>query len=520
MEVAAVHGSIMGRQHRKVKTLKEEIVRMEEADKVIKFVETFLTLGHSFLGQPFTLLPFQREVIQDIYRADEDGKRLRRTYLLGLPRKNGKSQLGAALALYHLIGDKHDSAPQVISAAGDRAQARLVFDEACRMVRMSPDLSEICTVMRNEIRCNLNKGVYKAVSADAGLQQGLNPSFVVFDELHVFKNSDLFDALTLGSAARRSPLTLVISTAGYDLESPLGRLYQTGLRTDGHILNGVPQKAENVELSFGMSWYGPTVPEMQDEAWSHADPLTWRRHNPAWSIMPNPEAEFKSALNQTHESAFIRYRLNGWTSSANAFLPAGAWDSLKSDRKLREREEVILGFDGAWKGDSTALVAIALEDFHLSVLGHWEAPPNDPDWRTPAPEVEQAVLQAMDRFTVRELVADPWRFEQSLLRLQDDHGAPLLEFPTNSRARMIPATGGFYQAVMDGLLSHDGDPALARHLANAVVRETPAGALVTKEYKSSRNHIDLAVAAIIGLERARRWREEAPASDDAPILIL
>lgn len=494
---------------------------MNEAEKVIKFIETFLTLGHSFLGQPFKLLPFQLDVIRDIYRTTDEGHRKHRTYILGLPRKNGKSQLGAALALYHLIGDSHDSAPQVISAAGDRAQARLVFDEARRMVEMSPELSEACDVFRNEIRCKHNRGVYKAVSADAGLQHGLNPSFVIFDELHVFKNSDLFDALTLGSAARRSPLTLVISTAGYDLESPLGRLYQVGLRTDGHIINGVPLRGEEPHTTLGMTWWGPTLEDMQSEAWSHEDPITWRRCNPAWPIMPNPDEEFRTALNQTHESAFIRYRLNGWTSSATAFLPAGAWATLAiDDRTLREHEEVVLGFDGAWKGDSTALVAVSLDDFHVEVLGHWEAPPNDPDWRTPAPEVEKCILMAMEHFTVRELVADPWRFEQSLLRLQDVHGAPLLEFPTNSRARMIPATGGFYQAVMDTEISHDGNPALARHLANAVMKETTGGAYVTKEFKSSRNHIDLAVAAIIAVERARMWRQEEPLSNESPLLII
>ena len=143
---------------------------MTEAERVIDFIEKFLTLGHTFLGEPFRLLPFQKDVIGDIYKEDDDGERLRRLYLLGLPRKNGKSQLGAAIALYHLVAAPHDPSPQVISAAADRAQARLVFDEARRMVDMSPALSEICTVLRTEIRCNINRGTYQAVSADAGLQ--------------------------------------------------------------------------------------------------------------------------------------------------------------------------------------------------------------------------------------------------------------------------------------------------------------------------------------------------------------
>jgi len=493
-----------------------------EAEKICRFIERFLTLGGSFLGQPFRLEDFQRDVIGDIYLPGPDGRRARRRYLLGLARKNTKSELGSALASYHLVGDRHDSAPQVYSVAGDRQQGRVVFEETKRMIAMAPALAEVCQIFRNEIRCKLNDGVYRVLSADAGLAQGLNPSFVVFDELHIHKSSDLLDAMALGSAQRHSPLMLVISTAGYDLESPLGRMYQYGLRVDGHRIRGVPQRGETVDPSFGMTWWGPTLEEMMGEGWSHEDPLVWRRNNPAWPIMPNPDEDFKSAVNVTHESAFIRFRLNGWTTAASAFLPAGAWAALETEtgRKLADREEVVLGFDGAWRGDSTGLVAVSLEDFHLEVLGHWEAPPNDPDWRTPAPDVEARILEAVDRFTVRELAADPWRFEQSLLRLQDEHGVPLLEYPTNSRARMIPATGGFYQAVMDGVISHDGDPALARHLANAVMKETPQGALITKEYRASRNHIDLAVAAIIAVERARRWRKESPASDESPLLIL
>lgn len=490
-----------------------------EAEKVKGFIQGFLSLGHSFLGQPFELLPFQEQLIDDMYR-EVDGKRARRTYVVGLPRKSGKSQLGAALALYHLIGDRYDSAPQVISAAGDRAQARLVFDEARRMVQMSPELSEICTVFKNEIRCNINQGVYKAVSADAGLQQGLNPSFVVFDELHVFKNADLFDALTLGSAARRSPLTLVISTAGYDLESPLGVLYEQGRKTDGHLMNGIEQRGERANPAFGMCWWGPTREDMAVEGWRHDDPDVWERFNPAWAIMPNPVEEFTQACLQTHESAFIRYRLNGWTSAAEAFLPAGAWEACETDRRLEEHEEVVLGFDGAWKGDSTALVAVSIADFHVEVLGIWEAPENDPDWRTPAVEVEEAIREACARFTVRELAADPWRFEQSLLKLLDE-GVPVVEFPTNSRQRMNPATVGFYQAVMDGEISHSGNLVLKRHLDNCILKESPQGAVITKEYKSSRRHIDAAVAAVVGVARARSWREEEIViHEDAPILAL
>jgi phage terminase large subunit-like protein len=166
------------------------------------------------------------------------------------------------------------------------------------------------------------------------------------------------------------------------------------------------------------------------------------------------------------------------------------------------------------------LVAVAVSDFHIEVLGSWEAPEGDPDWRTPASDVEDAIREACERFTVRELAADPWRFEQSLLKLLEE-GVPVVEFPTNSRARMNPATVGFYQAVMDGEVSHNGDLTLKRHLDNCILKESPQGAVITKEYRSSRRFIDLAVAVVIGVARARSWRdEEIVIHDDAPILAL
>ena len=475
---------------------------MSQAERVIKFIETFLTFGHSYAGQPFVLEPFQRETLEDMYVTDDAGMRLRRTYILGLARKNGKSQVGAAIALYHLIADDADAAPQVISAAGDRAQARLVFDEARRMVLASPDLSKVCEVYRGEIRCTLNGGTYKAVSADAGLQQGLNPSCVIFDELHVFKNPELYEALTLGSATRRSPLTVVISTAGYDLDTPLGRLYSYGLRVDGHRLNGVARKGEVKDPSFGMTWYGPEPGEEFDPA----DPETWKRFNPLYEKLN--AADFETAHSTTHESAFIRYRLNGWTTAQSAFLPRGTWDGLAlPERKLAPKELVVLGFDGAWKGDSTGLVAVSLEDFHIEVLGHWEAPEGDQHWRTPVAEVEDRIREALDHFSVRELAADPYRFEQSLQTLEQE-GAPVVEFTTNSRQRMTQATQAFYDAAVDGDMTHDGSPALARHMANAVLKETPVGAYVTKEHGASKRHIDLAVATIVGHYRARMHTAE------------
>jgi len=140
-----------------------------------------------------------------------------RRSLVGLSRKNGKSLLGSLCALYQLI--EGEPGAEVYSAAGDRQQARVVFNEAKWQITQSPALSGVCKVYRDVIEVPSTGAIYRVLSSDAKLQQGLNPSCVVFDELHVQRDSELWDALTLGSGARKDPMIVAITTAGFDLLS-------------------------------------------------------------------------------------------------------------------------------------------------------------------------------------------------------------------------------------------------------------------------------------------------------------
>jgi hypothetical protein len=178
---------------------------------------------------------------------------------------------------------------------------------------------------------------------------------------------------------------------------------------------------------------------------------------------------------------------------------------------------VVLGFDGSWKGDSTALVACRVRDLKVFVLGHWEAPADDVHWRVPMADVRDALHEALDVYRVRNLVADPYRWEETLDNLEAD-GFPVEAFPTNSLKRMIPATQAVYDACRDGRLCHDGNPALARHIGNAVLREDKNGARVTKEYAASRRKIDLAIAMILAVHGAVMWREDNGTQVDTAIV--
>tara|TARA_R110000803_G_scaffold59494_1_gene118107 strand:+ start:2499 stop:3881 length:1383 start_codon:yes stop_codon:yes gene_type:complete len=460
------------------------------------------------LGKPFDVLPFQRDIIEKIYSVDDEGKRVVRTAVIGLPRKNAKSTLVAALCVYGLIADTSDASPVVIAAAGDRQQARLVHDEIKRMILASEELSSVCVVQRNEIRCTLNNGVCRVVSADAGLQQGLNPSLVVVDEYHVHKNSELFDALTLGSATRNQPLSLVISTAGWDLESPLGQLYRYGRKVESGEID---------DPSFAFVWHGPD----DNVEYDVSDREVWEECNPAWDHFLNHD-DFESTFKRTPAAAFTRYRLNGWTATANHWLPTGVFESCAAERRLETGERIILGFDGAWMSDSTALVAVTLDDEgprHLEVIGCWEKPDDQhaQGWRTPIHEVEQLIRESFEKYSVAVLLADPWRWEQTLQALADE-GYPVVEFPTGSVQRMTQATQAMYDAIIDGNLTHNGDPQLLRHFLNCHLKEDARGARIMKDHRGSSKKIDLAVASIMAHHQALTWRDDTSAEPQMLVL--
>jgi len=474
-----------------------------KGDHVIRFAEQFLTLNGSYAGQPFEPLPWAKDFIRDLYRINPDtGRRQFRTYLLGVPRKNAKSTLAAGIAAYQLIVDRSDPEPQIICAAGDRDQARLVFNMAKRMIQANPNLDALCTIHKNQITNNETGGIFRVVSADAGASHGLNPSTVIVDEYHVHKNDALFTALTTGSAMRNEPLIIVISTAGFDLDSPLGQLYQYGRKVES---------GEVEDPTFGFTWHGPTEGEDIDPY----DEALWEKFNPSWELM-NLE-EFRSASRHTAESEFVRFRLNGWTATQDAWLPAGVWaDCLDTDKALEDGDRIIVGFDGAYGGDCTCLVGVRVSDLHLETLALWENP-GEKTWRTPIAAVEDAIREACERFTVQEVVADPYFFQVSLQKLEDE-GLPIIEFPTNG-TRMAGPTKTFFDAVLDQELTHNGDQALARHISNTQLKQDSRGSRITKEYRSSSRHIDLTIAAVIALGRARAWREQESPPESRVILL-
>jgi phage terminase large subunit-like protein len=189
------------------------------------------------------------------------------------------------------------------------------------------------------------------------------------------------------------------------------------------------------------------------------------------------------------------------------------WAAVADPRHaLHDGAVVVLGLDGSFSQDCTALVGCTVGDApHLFVVGVWENPrPGDDTFRIDVQEVEHTIRQACRRWNVLEVTADPYRWTRTLQVLADER-IPVSEFP-QSPSRMTPATTALYEAVVNVVLTHDGDARLARHVANAVLKADSRGTRLVKEHKDSRRRIDLAVAAVMAHERARHHASQPRAA--------
>lgn len=449
-------------------------------------------------GELLSLRPWQRQLFGHLLARRPDRRYRHRQALIGVARKNGKSALGSALGLGGLL--LGPAGGEVYSCAADKEQARIVFGTARRMVELDSELSSILKLYRDVIEYRETGAIYRVLSAEAYTKEGLNPHLVLFDEVHAQPNRELWDVMALAMGARLEPLLVGITTAGVKADST-GQdslcygMYQYGKRVAAGELE---------DPSFFMAWWEPRNPEAD-----HRLESTQREANPGFDDLVSAE-DFRSAVLRTPEAEYRTKRCNQWVSTAQAWLPSGAWDSCTEERSVPDGVDVVLGFDGSYNNDSTALVVVELGDKpHIDVVECWERPVTaDDSWKVPIFAVEDAIRQACRRWSVREVACDPARWARSM-QLLEDEGLPIVEYP-QSAERMVPATQRLYEAVLNHTITHSGDPRLARHIANCVLRINQRGAQLAKETKTSSRKIDLAVATVVGLDRASQ-RQEAEA---------
>lgn len=478
-----------------------------DGDNVAEFIETFCRVTKQSFAAPagelIVLRPWQKQLLNGLYARRVDGRLKHRTALIGMPRKSGKSALLSGMTLHHLIMGAPGSEAYAVAASRD--QARIIFETSKQMLRLDPELAETCTIYRDVIENKLTKSTFKVLASEAPQLEGLSPSFVAFDELHAQPNRELFDVLSLASAARIDPILVSITTAGVKVDP-------SGNESLCYVMYQYLQQVANKEVvddTFFGAWWQPRF-----EAVDFRDPKIWAQANPGIGDLSDVE-DFESAVKRTPENEFKTKRLNIWTSAKSAWLPDGKWDVLGVDDVNVDGEKIVIGFDGSYSNDSTAVIGCTTgERKHMFVIGLWERPANrNEDWQVPITEVEHCIVEACKQFDVREVVCDPYRWARSIEVISEAiGGGRVLEYP-QSPQRMSPATQRFYDMTVSGELSHDNHPGLSRHLANATIKQDARGSRVAKESRYSSKKIDAAVAAIMALDRAC-WQPPEEASTE------
>ena len=475
----------------------DDLLHSVRGETAIEFVERLGIITKDSVagraGQPLHLRDWQKNLIRYLYADDGRGGFRNRVSLVGMPRKQGKSAMASSLAVFDTYFGGNGA--EVYSVAAEKEQARIVFADAKRMIEANPDLNAMAKLYRDAIEIPSTNSVYRVLSAESFSKEGLSATAVWMDELHAQKNRELFDVMQLSMGARGNKAHLVaITTAGVKSDS-------TGKDSIAYTLYQYGQKISTSEVddpAFFMAWW--EAPKDSD----YRLPETWEIASPGFDDICARE-DYESAVRRTPEPEFRTKRLNQWVSSAEAWLPAGSW-AAREDVVDIDKHQIILAVDGSFSGDSTVIVGCTVpkadELPHVFLVKAWEKDLefDGDDWRVDIADVEATVLEFCASHDVREVVFDPFRWARTMQSL-DDHGLPVVEFP-QSPSRMIRACAKLFDAVTGDGLTHDGNPTLARHFDNAIVKMTPAGPHVKKDSRNSPRKIDAAVSAIMAHDRA------------------
>jgi phage terminase large subunit-like protein len=478
----------------------------KRGEVAIEFVENYGIITKDSIagnrGERLILRDWQKELIRHIYAEADGGYRHLRNLIL-IPRKNGKSALASTLAIFDLLYGPEGG--EVYSIAAEKEQARIVFADAKKILEAHPDLNSLVNLYRDAIEVPSTGSIYRVLSAESYSKEGLNASSVFADEVAAMQTREIWDVMSLSMASRGNRAHMVgITTAGL-------RQDITGQDSIAYTLRNYGVKVAAGEIddpSFFMAAW-----EASQEA-DHRKPETWAEANPGFGDL-NAESDFVSAVRTTPEAEFRRKRLNQWTANKSTWLPAGAWENLEREFELNPDDEYILGFDGSWKNDSTALVAVILpkdegEPYRAYKVAAWEKDftIDDDSWVIDKQQVANTVIEFFRANpNCREIVCDPTFWQDEMFQWSEA-GMLVVEYQNNI-SRTVPATSKLYEGIMSGKLVHNGDAALARHMENCILKsDSRGGARLTKDYRNPKLKIDLAIALMMAYDRATARIEE------------
>lgn len=497
----------------------------DRVERNIQWIEKLPVTSGILAGSTFQARPFQREIIENIYRIDENGNRPVRQVVISMPRKNGKTGLTAVLALLHLCGPEAVQRGQVYSAASERKQASLIYDEMKAIVERVPELRNRIIVrdFTKQLEDGETGSVYFALSAEATSKHGFSPSCWIYDELAQAPDRKLYDVLSSATGAHAEPLGIVISTQSDDPNHIMSELVDYGHQ----VMSG-----EVEDPSFYAAIY--SAPDDADP-W---DEEVWKECNPALGDFLSFEQMRINAMQAqrmpARENSFRLLHLNQRTSSEAALISKIEWMRCQSAIDIRPKEEIYLALDLSSVNDLCALAGCSKNDGERLKAWFWkpgdEIEEHERRDRAPyslwvkqgwieAPKgraidyafVARRVASICSEYKVLGLAFDRWRVKDFVRELDEigihsyidgkdepKSGALRLVPWGQGFADMAPAVDAFEVSVLNNRLKHDGNPVLAMCVANAQVDMDAAGNRKLDK-SATRFRIDGAVATAMAI---------------------
>ncbi|OIJ17364.1 terminase [Anaerobacillus alkalilacustris] len=510
----------------------------KKAQHAVNFINCLKHTKGQWRGVPFDLLPWQDQIVRDIFGTVKDnGYRQYNTAYVEIPKKNGKSELAAALALLMTCGDGEWGA-EVYGCASDRQQASIVFDVAVEMVEQSPALKKRFKPVMSMKRLvyKPTNSFYQVLSAEAYTKHGLNVHAVVFDELHAQPNRDLFDVMTKGSGdARLQPLFFLITTAGTDRNSICYEVHQKAV----DLLDG-----RKIDPTFYPAIYGID----DDDDWT--DEKNWYKANPSLGHTIDIEkvrnAYLSAKENPAEENIFRQLRLNQWVKQSTRWMQMEKWDACDEpvDLDLLRGRECYGGLDLSSTTDITAFVLVfppKTDDEKFIVLPYFWIPDENMKVRVRRDHVpydiweKQGYIKTTEgnvvhygfiekfieelglKYNIKEIAFDRWGAVQMVQNLEG-MGFSVVPFGQGYKD-MSPASKELMKITLERRIVHGGNPVLRWMMDNIFVKTDPAGNIKPDKEKST-ERIDGAVAMIMALDRAIRNENRESVYNGRGILIL
>ena len=494
----------------------------DKAAYAVAFINALKHTKGEWYGQNFELIDWQEKIVTDLFGwMKPNGFRQYNTAYIEIPKKQGKSELAAAVALFLTCGDM-EYGGEIYGCASDRQQASIVFDVAVQMVEQCPPLKNRIKPILSQKRLVFKplNSFYQVLSAEAYTKHGLNVHGVVFDELHSQPNRQLYDVMTHGAGdARKQPLTFIITTAGTDRNSICWEVHQKA----DDILRG-----RKIDPTFY-----PVIYSAPDDAdWTSPD--IWRATNPSLGITVDIEklrvACESARQNPAEENLFRQLRLNQWVKQSIRWMPMEKWDACAFPVNPDELCGRICygGLDLSSTTDITAFVLLfppVNENDKFIILPYFWMPEDNIELRVRRDHVpydiwkkqgyllttegnvvhygfiESFIEELGTKYNIKEIAFDRWGAVQMVQNLEG-LGFTVVPFGQGFKD-MSPPTKELMKLTLEGKIAHGGHPVLRWMMDNIYIKTDPAGNIKPDKEKST-ERIDGAVATIMALDRALR----------------